>query len=161
MCSVEVAGQEVTAVMLRGAGSKGEQGEAREAGLLLRFSWCMKAAIVSSVRGRLAGTQLVRVREDRLWLISETKPHSYQTHNSFIDPSPLLGPRDRHTRNASCTCVYGRCKAYSSGSSSLFLFVFCLACRSTPAYSHVSMAFPSSLDTWSQRRLRTSSSTLC
>ena len=105
MCSVEVAGQEVTAVMLRGAGLKGEQGEEREAGLLLRFSWCMKAAIVSSVRGRLAGTQLVRVREGRLWFISENKPLSYQTHYSFIGLSPLLGPRDRHTRNASCTCV--------------------------------------------------------
>ena len=61
VASTVIAGHVVTVVMLRGGGVRGEgwgrrDGEVERA--VLRFSCRMNAAIVSSVRGRLAGTQL-------------------------------------------------------------------------------------------------------
>ena len=61
VASAIIAGHVVTVVMLRGWEVRGEgwgrrDGEVERA--VLRFSCRMNAAIVSSVRGRLAGTQL-------------------------------------------------------------------------------------------------------
>jgi hypothetical protein len=53
---VVAAGQVVMAVILRVV-EGGRPGETEEEAVL-RWSWCMKAAMASSVNGRLAGTQL-------------------------------------------------------------------------------------------------------
>jgi hypothetical protein len=52
---VVAAGQVVMAVILRVV-EGGRPGETEEEAVL-RWSWCMKAAMASSVNGRLAGTQ--------------------------------------------------------------------------------------------------------
>ena len=48
----------VTAVILRGPATLSGEGAELWDTDVLRFSWCMNAAIVSSVRGRLAETHL-------------------------------------------------------------------------------------------------------
>lgn len=62
------AGQEVTAVILRGQEREGRcSGDRDDVLLLLLFScsWCMNVAIVSSVSGRLAGTHLVNREKEK------------------------------------------------------------------------------------------------